>query len=197
MLPGTFFETILSVPQSSSKETLGSSNEYPIPLCGINGISLTAKDFRSFLVVIHSNGNTPAMIAEDWISVLRLSVLWRFNKIHETAMNILSTRILFMKWTEKLKLANEFGVAEWRRDAYIDLVQKRRLTLDELTELGESQLNWETIAKIFYIREMLDCPPGCANAPIRSQNEAATPSFPNEARQLVDQYLLKVDVRNI
>uniref|UniRef100_A0A8H7Y8C0 Uncharacterized protein n=1 Tax=Psilocybe cubensis TaxID=181762 RepID=A0A8H7Y8C0_PSICU len=88
---------------------------------------------------------------EDWKSVLRLSTLWKFDQIRDKAINWLSSAIIYKDWAERIKTAKEFNITIWLRDAYVDLVQKNTLSYEDLTS-GEYSLEWDTVAKIFFIR---------------------------------------------
>jgi hypothetical protein len=72
---------------------------------------------------------------------------------------------------ERIALAREYRVAEWLRDAYLELTQKKTLDFEELIRPAEPYSNpldrnweadakrlearirdWETLARIFYLR---------------------------------------------
>ena len=60
---------------------------------------------------------------------------------------------------ERIRLAREYRVAQWLRDAYVELIQKKTLDLEELRPAEPYSDNWEatskdweTLARIFHLQ---------------------------------------------
>ena len=51
---------------------------------------------------------------------------------------------------ERIALAREYRVAQWLRDAYLELTQNKTLDFEELRPA--TIRDWETLARIFYLQ---------------------------------------------
>jgi len=93
---------------------------------------------------------------DEWIGVLNLATKWRkahrcFLEIRNRAITELSDLIKQKTVMERIALAREYRVAEWLRDAYLELIQKTPLDLEGLRPAGPPsnrlKRNWEADAK--------------------------------------------------
>ncbi|KAF9536800.1 hypothetical protein CPC08DRAFT_731502 [Agrocybe pediades] len=156
-VPGSIFETMFSLPQGSSEEgsgTEGSSREHPIFLPGV-----TASEFRIFLRVLYPFMNQSGVTKSDeWLSVLRLATLWDFKKIRSRAITHLNYHSFLTKKSaaEKISIGRQYRVACWIKDGYETLCQDPPQNLGETNGPSEPfGLDWETIAKIYIVREKM------------------------------------------
>jgi len=150
---GSFFETIFSLPQPEGEMIEGSDDICPLPLLGIS-----KAHFRSFLRVLYPFDGT-AITYEEWVGALDLATMWDFKKIRNASVLALSNLIVskdvavLRDVVEIILLATKYRVKQWLRDGYSSLIQQiEPLEIDELHALN---LDWETIARIYSIREKI------------------------------------------
>ncbi|PPQ85830.1 hypothetical protein CVT25_003461 [Psilocybe cyanescens] len=197
-IPGTIFEAMFTLPSPENGE--GSSNDNPIYLSGIK-----EDHFRSFLQVIYPFREQPSVTKfDDWMGVLSISTLWEFTQIRNEAIAAVSSQINQKNVLQRIQLGRKYNVTDWIRNAYVELVQKDTLKIEELSETS-SPLDWPTIAKIFYMRDYspqtatnYSTRHGCGNNhggascpygyPIRYNVLKQTP---NAAREIVDEIFRK------
>jgi hypothetical protein len=84
---------------------------------------------------------------EEWISVLKLSTLWRFEELRKEALEKLSG----INWNplDKVVLARAYSVQTWLVEAYIELIKRDKNLDAEAWEL----LGYETSCKLYQKRE--------------------------------------------
>ncbi|KAH9486151.1 hypothetical protein JR316_0000215 [Psilocybe cubensis] len=151
-LEETIFKDMFALPAPVSEIQEGSSNEYPIYLEGIE-----ADDFRSFLRVLCPLGQPPVTELKVWIGALALATLWHFTEVRAEAIEAISQKMKGMGVLQRIHLGRKCNSEKWVQDAYIELLNKQTLMLDELSGPSlEYSLDWPTIAKIFYIRDNRD-----------------------------------------
>ncbi|KAF4620305.1 hypothetical protein D9613_001083 [Agrocybe pediades] len=156
-VPGSIFETMFSLPQGSPEEgsgVEGSSRDHPIFLPGV-----TASEFHIFLRVLYPFMNQSDVTEYDeWLSVLRLATMWDFKKIRSRAITHLNYHPFLTQKSaaEKISIGRQYRVTRWIKDGYETLCQ------DPPQDLGETNgpsepfgLDWETIAKIYIVREKM------------------------------------------
>jgi len=120
-VPGTPFEAMFALPQAQTDSNIeGNSLENPIHLPGVK-----VDHFRPFLRILYPFVDpTPIVKFDEWAGVLNLANMWVFQEIREKAITHLSDLIKTKKVMERIALAREYRVAEWLRDAYLELAQK-------------------------------------------------------------------------
>jgi len=121
------------------------------------------------------------MSDQDWIGALHLATMWDFHQVWNIYSNCfcfdrdildlhrfareplsLSNRTSALKIKKTVLLAKKYRVIDWLRTAYKQLVQQPSLGIPDLT--GPEPLDWETIAKIFFLRQTITQkqPPACS-----------------------------------
>jgi len=89
--------------------------------------------------------------------------MWLFPEIRARAIAKLSDLIKRKTVMERIALARKYRVAEWLRDAYVELTPKVPLNFEELrpaephsnsldTNWEETARDWETLARILYLQ---------------------------------------------
>lgn len=87
------------------------------------------------------------MPKDDWISVLKLSTLWRFLDARDLAIQQLTSR--GMESVERILLARSYDVATWLRSGYTDLARREEgISLEDAEKIG-----WETTVRLYQTRE--------------------------------------------
>ncbi|KAH9486152.1 hypothetical protein JR316_0000216 [Psilocybe cubensis] len=110
-----------------------------------------------------------------WEGILDLATKWQFTEIRDEAIAVLTTELVGTKNAlRKIQLARKYDIESWLPDAYIELVEKEDLTLDELSQDPAYPLDWETISKFFYIREKCGIGYGSKIACRRRSNKVET-----------------------
>ncbi|KAF8814170.1 hypothetical protein BYT27DRAFT_6339898 [Phlegmacium glaucopus] len=129
--------------------TGGQDKEHPIVLEGCR-----KDEFSCLLKVMYPRAKTLiygfelGLKKEEWVSVLKLSTIWRMKQIRKYAIHWLSTNGALAP-IEKVQLARAHKVATWLEEGLTSLVDGvHRLTREELATLG-----WETSALILWIRD--------------------------------------------
>ncbi|EEB91828.1 hypothetical protein MPER_09749 [Moniliophthora perniciosa FA553] len=86
---------------------------------------------------------------DEWMSILRLSTMWDFQKIRRIAIEKLQK--LHMTPFEKVMLGREFTVNDWQWDGYVDLITRPSvLTMEEASKIG-----YADSIQLFQIRESM------------------------------------------
>ncbi|KAK0486340.1 hypothetical protein IW261DRAFT_1454989 [Armillaria novae-zelandiae] len=101
-----------------SDEPEGVSDDRPIKLWRISSV-----DFERLLQVLHPIKN-PIFPQAAWLSVLRLSNLWRLKDTRNTAISHLTTLSLKVDPVHRIILGRKYSVAQWYSSGYIDLVHR-------------------------------------------------------------------------
>ncbi|TDL14167.1 hypothetical protein BD410DRAFT_701235, partial [Rickenella mellea] len=111
----------------------GTSDETPLCLVGVK-----AQDFRSFLrllISLPSDGGEPNFAKEGWLGVLKLSDMWKFQKIRELSINKLGHTS--MDAVERVFLGRGYGIDDWVLRGLAHLAEREgSLSLIEAEELG-------------------------------------------------------------
>ncbi|KAK7462319.1 hypothetical protein VKT23_007920 [Stygiomarasmius scandens] len=141
------FSDMFALPQADSKPEEGDGDAHPIKLEGIE-----AKDFECLLKVLYPR--SPPM-KEDlttehkWVSVLKLTTLWRFLGFRALAIDRLTS--CSMNASERVVLGRQYSVYAWLRTGYIDLVkQSQTLSMEDVEKIG-----YLPSVRIFRLREEL------------------------------------------
>jgi len=162
-VPGSPFEAMFALPQTQTDDIEGSSLDNPIQLSGVK-----VHHFRPFLRVLYPFvGQKPVIEFDEWVGVLNLATMWFFKKIRTRAITELSDLIKVKTVMERFRLAKEYRVADWLRNAYLELTQKLPLDLEELRpaepysdnwdaiKWEATSMDWETIARILHLQTKL------------------------------------------
>lgn len=149
-VPGTIFEAMFSLPPGGEAPVEGTSLETPIVLEGVG-----EDHFHAFLRVLYPFTGQPAVVEyAEWVGALHLATMWEFAEIRAKAIAALSVLNPERELTEKISLGARYGIVDWLRDGYTELVQRSTLKMEDLR--GSSfPVSWETTAKIFCARDSL------------------------------------------
>ncbi|KAJ7149747.1 hypothetical protein C8R43DRAFT_498983 [Mycena crocata] len=137
------FATTLQLP-TATNEVEGTTDEKPVTLAGIKSV-----DFERLLKVMYPLRNPmPSMTKDHWVSVLKLSTMWRFLHIRELAIQHLDSQV--KDKAEGIVLARKYHVAAWLRSGYRALAEAAHpgMTLHDAELIG-----WDTAIKIYRVRE--------------------------------------------
>jgi len=149
-VPGTIFEAMFALPVNAKIPVEGSSLESPIVLEGVD-----ERHFQVFLRALYPFIGQPTVTKyEDWVGVLQLATMWEFKEIREKAIAALSALNSQRELSEKIYLGAKYGIINWLRDGYTDLVYRPTLEIEDLRGLP-FPVTWETATKIYYARESL------------------------------------------
>ncbi|KAF8959810.1 hypothetical protein BDZ97DRAFT_1666706 [Flammula alnicola] len=150
-VPGSFFETLFSLPGPGKNGTHMEGTDDTCPIV-IEGIS---KDhFRSFLSVMYPFKRT-ASTYEEWLGVLHLATQWDFTEFREKSVRALTVLIRpgNRTVTDNILLAKKYKVKNWLIQGYTSLIQQPKpLNLDQLCA---SMIDTLTIARLLSIRESI------------------------------------------
>ncbi|KAG5634006.1 hypothetical protein H0H81_003941 [Sphagnurus paluster] len=148
------FADMFCLPSGPTRQREGQDREHPIVLEGYK-----KDEFNSLLRVMYPTAGSLisdtkldlGLTKEEWVSVLKLSVIWSMPKIRDYAIHWLSTDMVLSP-IEKIVLARAHKVAVWLHEGVTSLVESNdeTPTLKELAPLG-----WETAAQILWIRNYL------------------------------------------
>ncbi|THU77833.1 hypothetical protein K435DRAFT_595972, partial [Dendrothele bispora CBS 962.96] len=139
------FRDMFTLPQTGKQEE-GDSDANPIKLEGIK-----AADFECLLKVLYPRQapTTEDQIPEhEWISVLKLTTLWRFLDFRRLAIDKLSSRSMTHA-SDRVVLGKQYYVYIWLRSGYVDLVkQSQELSMEDVEKIGHL-----TAVQILRLRE--------------------------------------------
>ncbi|KAJ6530033.1 hypothetical protein DFH09DRAFT_1184426 [Mycena vulgaris] len=134
------FASTFMLPTSGEIE--GASDQNPFEL---KGISLV--DFQRLLEVLYPLTNSlPSLPKEHWISVLKLSTMWRLLDIRSLAIQALADHQV--DTMERIVLARTYHVSSWLRAGYNSLAKKG------ISSENAKILGWEAAFKISHLREV-------------------------------------------
>ncbi|KAJ3489153.1 hypothetical protein NLJ89_g11553 [Agrocybe chaxingu] len=96
-----------------------------------------------------------SMSFSDWVGALEVATLWTFKEMgtRNAAIAILTPMLLFRTPAEGILLGIKCGVRAWIIEGYTRVIEQPTLTYEELRKPFE--LEWKDIAKVFYIRSVL------------------------------------------
>ncbi|RXW20435.1 hypothetical protein EST38_g5420 [Candolleomyces aberdarensis] len=127
----------------------------------LNAIELEAdlQDFRAFLKVLYPRvlrfnlnrrrvESSSSITYGDWVSVLKLSTQWYFNKLRKEAIAKLDDHKK-LSTIERIKLAEEHHISSWLIQGYKTLVQRTT----GITETEAEQIGWRVAIKLCGLRE--------------------------------------------
>ncbi|KDQ51175.1 hypothetical protein JAAARDRAFT_41435 [Jaapia argillacea MUCL 33604] len=125
------FRDMFTLPNMGTNAE-GTSDQNPLRLEGIK-----KKDFVRLLRVIYPRSlNNDIKTAEEWSSVLKLSLLWNFTDVQKLAIRSL-TMSPGVAPAQKVKLGLEHNIRFWAVRGGVELVKRsERLSIQEGGELG-------------------------------------------------------------
>ncbi|KAK0486341.1 hypothetical protein IW261DRAFT_792372 [Armillaria novae-zelandiae] len=141
------FDAILSLPQSGNKPK-GSSDDMPIQLENTSKI-----DFERFLQILYPRDTVkpPELSIDSWMSILRLSSLWRMGDLRSNAIEHLTLRLGSISPIARILLGRKYSVAHWISSGCVDLAKREdAISLEEAGKIG-----LETALLIQHVRESL------------------------------------------
>ncbi|KAF7354223.1 hypothetical protein MVEN_01110100 [Mycena venus] len=136
------FASTFMLPVTGDVE--GSSDQNPVKLEGISSV-----DFERLLVVLYPlEDPMPTLSKDHWISVLKLSTLWRLLATRALAIRHLDAEV--RNGAEGIVLGKKYHVASWLRSGYTAL---SRSAHGAISLADAEMIGWETATKIYRIRE--------------------------------------------
>ncbi|KAK0486338.1 hypothetical protein IW261DRAFT_1559742 [Armillaria novae-zelandiae] len=137
------FRSMLSMPQGKN-EPEGFSDDHPIKLWGISKI-----EFERLLQVIHPMRKQPQLSMDAWLSVLKLSGLWRLADTRNIAISGLTTLLWKIDPVDRVILGRKYSVAPWLSSGFMDLVHRVEMVSKEEAE----KIGLDTALQIQRVRE--------------------------------------------
>ncbi|KAJ6581980.1 hypothetical protein B0H19DRAFT_929537, partial [Mycena capillaripes] len=132
---------MLPKPTGAAHTAEGTSDQNPVRLEGISSV-----DFGRLLKALYPLENpVPSMSKDCWISVLKLSTMWRLLEIRARAVQCLGPMV--SNTAEGIVLGRKYHVSSWLRAGY------QALALGGMTLHDVEMIGWETSTKIYRIRE--------------------------------------------
>ncbi|CAK5267265.1 unnamed protein product [Mycena citricolor] len=138
------FQDTFSLPVPGNDDAEGSSDEHPFVLEGIEKV-----DFACLLNVLYPL-DIPQILTstttDEWISVLKLSTLWRFLDARDLAIKQLNHRVTAVR---RVVLARDYHVADWLRRGFTELATRG----EGLDQEDVEQLGYTDAVRLYQIRE--------------------------------------------
>lgn len=120
----------------------GVSDEHPIELQGIK-----KSDFEGLLKVLYNVDGSRTR--DEYISALKLSNMWEFTKVRNSAIEALSKDVNGMGVVDKIILAMECKVSKWLLAGLETLVKRDEVLSREDTK----RIGWEMAARALRVRD--------------------------------------------
>ncbi|KAF8177386.1 hypothetical protein K438DRAFT_1978676 [Mycena galopus ATCC 62051] len=136
------FASTFMLPVTGNVE--GGSDENPMKLEGISCV-----DFERLLVALYPlEDPMPTLSKDHWISVLKLTTLWRLLATRALAIRHLDAEV--RGGVEGIVLARKYHISSWLRSGYTALSRGAHGAMS----LADAEIiGWETATKIYRIRE--------------------------------------------
>ncbi|KAJ7097285.1 hypothetical protein B0H15DRAFT_36347 [Mycena belliarum] len=138
------FAATFTLPTAVDAEAEGQSDANPFVLEGVSSV-----DFHRLLKVLYPL-DVPQILStskDEWLSVLKLSTLWRFLDARDLAIKHITDRGLGS--VEAILLSRQYEVAQWLRTGYTDLARcEEGISLEDAEKIG-----WETTVRLYQTRE--------------------------------------------
>ncbi|KAJ7699027.1 hypothetical protein B0H17DRAFT_1049944 [Mycena rosella] len=138
------FASTFTLPAVDDVQAEGQSDANPFVLEGISSV-----DFHRLLKVLYPL-DIPQILGmrkEEWVSVLKLSTLWRFLDARDLAIKQLTS--IGLGSVEGILLSRQYDVAPWLRAGYTDLAQREEgISLEDAEKIG-----WQTTVRLYQTRE--------------------------------------------
>ncbi|GBE86157.1 hypothetical protein SCP_0900340 [Sparassis crispa] len=136
------FRDMFAMPVSGNATADGSDDEHPLRLEGV-----AKEDFAQLLRVIYPKyyEQSEQLTSEEWISVLKLSSMWNFERIRTTAIRNLSHNMQGDP-VGRLVLSKKYAIGEWMVPALNALARRTQplqradvdaIGLDDALKLAE------------------------------------------------------------
>ncbi|KAI6040611.1 hypothetical protein EDC04DRAFT_2566843 [Pisolithus marmoratus] len=145
----TVFRNMFLLPQCDSETVEGLSDMYPVALP--QGVS--KKEFESLLRALmyrqHGKNKGPCLDQDQWISVLKLSTMWKFDELRKVAIQRLDQPFQPLNPVEKFVLASKYGIKQWILPALLVLAQRSEpISVEEGHRIG-----FDNALKLAAVRE--------------------------------------------
>ncbi|KAF8161462.1 hypothetical protein B0H34DRAFT_380786 [Crassisporium funariophilum] len=149
------FADMFKIPQPDSQNIEGSSAENPIELKGI-----THDDFRNLLKVLYplsisfpkphkfGRSRVPTGSQSEWLSILKLSTMWRFLALREQAIKELNT-LRSLTPFDKITLGRRYRHLTWMMEGFKEVIDRSQPITDDEADL----VGFPTAVRLFRIRE--------------------------------------------
>jgi len=137
------FATVFTLPAGENKVVEGCDDEHPFKLEGVGKV-----DFVRFLRHLYPqcDKRPSSLHVDELTSVLKLSTMWDFTEIRESAIGHLSFRISVVA---QVVLGGKYKVPQWLFAGYEGLAKRKEaISMSEAAQLGFS-----TAFRIGLIRE--------------------------------------------
>ncbi|OCH84254.1 hypothetical protein OBBRIDRAFT_799251 [Obba rivulosa] len=137
------FQTMFSLPVAEGSIPDGSSDEHPLILQGIS-----KDDFVQLLRVMFPHYDSEdSLTLNQWVSVLNLSTMWRFDRLRAIAIRKLS--VLLDDPIQRIVLAKTYHVTEWLVPALNALARRA----ETLQPADVEQIGVDYALKVAAVRE--------------------------------------------
>ncbi|KJA28690.1 hypothetical protein HYPSUDRAFT_211367 [Hypholoma sublateritium FD-334 SS-4] len=176
-VPGTVFEAMFSLPSNETKEIAeGSNDDNPIHLHGID-----ESKFRAFLTVLYPSTSQDVTVDEEsqyrtLIGALDLATFWEFTKLRKEIISNLSPMITTRNDLEIIFISRKYRVVDWLCACYKKLAWSSSELLIKSLLSPPFSLDWETIAKIYHIRDLISRSGANSNTKCGECGEGSGPS---------------------
>ncbi|KAK0212349.1 hypothetical protein DFS33DRAFT_19484 [Desarmillaria ectypa] len=186
------FMSMLSMPQGNNKPE-GVSDDRPIKLLGISKV-----EFERLLQVLHpiDAQKQPRLSTDGWLSVVKLSSLWRLADTRNIAISRLTTLLWKIDPVDRVVLGRKYSVAQWLSSGFVDLVHRVELISQEEAE----KIGLDTAHQIQRVREIFLTP---AYQVERSNNRhyyqgnSNEPSFDRDKVKIVIEKTFKKELEEV
>ncbi|PPQ85343.1 hypothetical protein CVT24_004671 [Panaeolus cyanescens] len=154
MCPGSFFETLFSLPIPCTDECSpdsfvieGNSKDNPIVLENIS-----AADFRSFLRRLFPlEGFSKCKRNEEFFGALGLANMWDFKKMRTQIIKRMTPAVKLLPFQDQILLGKKYEVKSWLQHGYEAAVRnKEPLSVVQMAEAG---IDLNTIGTLVTIRD--------------------------------------------
>lgn len=137
------FQTMFSLPIAQGSVPDGTNDDHPLVLHGIK-----KDDFVQLLRVMFPHYDSEECLSlSQWISVLNLSTMWRFDRLRAIAIRKLSA--ILDEPIQRIVLAKTYHVTEWLVPALNALARRA----EPLQSLDVDQIGIDYALKIAAVRE--------------------------------------------
>ncbi|KAH9925352.1 uncharacterized protein BXZ73DRAFT_50084 [Epithele typhae] len=146
-----FGDTLELPPADHPQGHEGESDANPLRLEGV-----TEDEFRALLRVLFrpQYGPTRTYDKAHWIAVLKLSTMWLFDTLRDTAIEEIARYVAAP--LDRIELARTYDIPHWCEPAFAALCRQERLSPEELERLG-----WNDGAKLVHVRESMEWADAC------------------------------------
>ncbi|KIO11434.1 hypothetical protein M404DRAFT_995094 [Pisolithus tinctorius Marx 270] len=153
----TVFRDMFLLPQGDSETVEGQSDTCPVILQGVS-----KKEFESLLRALlnrqHGKQKGSSLGKIQWISVLKLSTMWEFNELRDTAIQRLDSPSQPLDPVNKLVLASKYEIKKWQLPALVELADRPSpISVEEGRLIGfENALKLAAVREEFKTMKLVD-----------------------------------------